>query len=401
VRRVLTGLVLALALAAPAIPAAADDQVPMDAPWGGSNVETPPPVTGPTTHVRIQGRIQNGSGRRDSVAYPTPAVTVTFDQSGTAGCRPAPAGPAAVATVSEGTVGGGISDGWKVHTYQVDMAFSKDTNGAYPVIVCFNGEPVLDTAIRVLLPAPVVTNVVATSAGHDVHLTWDDMRAGAPDVSGYRIERSVDGGPFEALATVGAEPQAFTDTTLPPEGGEASYQVISQRPFVSDAAPSTASSATFEPGPPTPGGDGGGTDAGGAAGGTDAGGDGGGTDTGGGADGGTGGGGSGRVRTNVNRGPTIRIPRVGSPSRSFFPALLAPPAMDTYSEQLPYDTPTGDDGSETIDDELASEPLEQLPGRGLAIPIATGLVLGVWALHLRFLARASRPGAADSIDILH
>jgi hypothetical protein len=41
---------------------------------------------------------------------------------------------------------------------------------------------------------------------------------------------------------------------------------------------------------------------------------------------------------------------------------------------------------------------ERLPGRGLVVPMATGLVLAVWALHLRFLARAAKPEYLDDDD---
>jgi hypothetical protein len=101
----------------------------------------------------------------------------------------------------------------------------------------------------------------------------------------------------------------------------------------------------------------------------------------------------------------ITVPRVGTPSRNFFPPLLAPPEVDTgFDEDLPFeDREAGDEEAVLPDDELASGPLsERLPGRGLVVPVATGLVLAVWALHLRFLARASRPEYVDDdrVEIL-
>jgi hypothetical protein len=95
---------------------------------------------------------------------------------------------------------------------------------------------------------------------------------------------------------------------------------------------------------------------------------------------------------------------VGTPSRNFFPPLLAPPADTGFSEELPFgDREPGEQDAALPDDELASGPLsERLPGRGLVVPVATGLVLAVWALHLRFLARAAQPEYVDDqrIEIL-
>ena len=95
----------------------------------------------------------------------------------------------------------------------------------------------------------------------------------------------------------------------------------------------------------------------------------------------------------------MRIPRLGI-TGSFLPPLLRPSASvqvpttvdDGFSDQLPYDaSEPGEDDPVLPDDELASIFTDGAAGRGMAIPVATALVLAVWAFHLRFLARASRP----------
>ena len=83
----------------------------------------------------------------------------------------------------------------------------------------------------------------------------------------------------------------------------------------------------------------------------------------------------------------------------FFPALLAPPVDTGFNEELPYDL-DGQGDDELAGESPGSDPVSALPGRGLAIPIAVGLVLAVWALHLRFLARAARPEYVETVEIL-
>jgi hypothetical protein len=394
-------VVLALALLAPTA-AGADEQIPAGEPWAGSTVVTPGEVNAPVGELAITGRIQNGS----SLTYSRPAVAVTLDGDLDTGCDTGPDGPAVAATLEGPTFEPRIPARWKRYTYSADLPFERHTNGDVPVHVCINGLPRLTTEVPVRLPAPTVTGLVATAEGHAITLTWDDMRSLAADVSGYRVQRSIGGGPFEEVGTAPADAPTFTDTTLPSAGGEATYQVVAQRPFVADAAPSGPASATFAAAPagedgtggPVAGGNGSGT------GGTGSGG----TGSGGTAPGGSGGsggpGGSGGSGGGADLGglPTIRVPRVGTPSRNFFPALLAPPVSDTYDTELPFDDPEPGEDDPVLPSGLAVDDAEPLPGKGLAVPLATGLVLAVWALHLRFLARAARPTyeADERIEIL-
>ena len=255
-RRVAAALLAAVALAAMTGRAGADEEVPMAQAWGGSNVQTPAPITAPITQLHIDGRIQRGMGRPDSVAYTRPAVAITMaapdDPVEDAGCDTD--GPATAAVVGNPTFGGTVTTGWKRYAYSADIPFAPTHNGTAKIYVCFDGHyDGLDTQVLVRLPAPTVTNLNATADGHQVDLTWDDMRGAAPDLAGYRIERSVGGGTFTALQTTGPEATSFTDTTLPAEGGKASYRVVALRPFVADAAPSNTSDATFAAAPGDPG----------------------------------------------------------------------------------------------------------------------------------------------------
>jgi hypothetical protein len=383
----IAALVLALVgIALTAAPAAADEQIPSGSAWGGSSVTRPEPVTSSIVQLTINGRIQNNS----DLSYGEPIVAVTLSDAAD-GCQLAPSGPATRATLTGPTfTPNTVFPTWKRYAYTADLPFSPERNGDYSVFVCINGTRRLDTQALVRLPAPTVTNLVASADGHDVDLAWDDVRSLAPDLAGYRVERSLGADTFESVATIGPESPSYTDTTLPAAGGDVSYRVIAIRPEVSDGAPSNVAEARYAPAPSGSGATGTGGDAAGGSGGADG--------SGGAAGGGTSA--SGRLGGRPSRpsGPTIAIPRVGTPSRNFFPALLAPPVDTGFSEELPYDV-DGED-SELAADEPGSDPTDALPGRGLVIPVATGLVLAVWALHLRFLARASRPQYEDPIEIL-
>ncbi|MEQ1788239.1 MAG: hypothetical protein ABL966_14395, partial [Acidimicrobiales bacterium] len=67
-------------------------------------------------------------------------------------------------------------------------------------------------------------------------------------------------------------------------------------------------------------------------------------------------------------------------------------------ELLPYEDREPGAEEAVLPDDLASAPLEDMAGRGILVPFATGLVLAVWALHLRFLARMGRPQYAELDD---
>jgi hypothetical protein len=385
VKRLAPVLLAAVAVVVCATPARADEQIPSGKAWGGSNVQRPEPITSPVVELTITGRIQNNG----DLGYAEPAVAVTLDNDLETGCDLAPAGPATKATLSGPTfTPGTLFPSWKRYAYTADLPFAPQANGSYAVYVCINGVPRLDTVALVHMPAPTVTNLVATASGHDVKLTWDDARPMARDLSGYRIERSLGSGAFEPVESIGPNTPSFTDTTIPAGGGEATYRVIATRPEVADGAASNTAAASYQPAPAGSTGSGGGPGGGGGTGTT-------------GGSGGSGGSNGAVIpgRPSGSGSSAIRVPRVGTPSRNFFPALLAPPVDTGFSEELPYDE-QAEPGDELAGDDLASDAVDGLPGKGLAIPIAVGLVLGVWGLHLRFLARAARPEYAEPIEIL-
>jgi hypothetical protein len=257
--------------------------------------------------------------------------------------------------------------------------------------------------VAVSMPAQAVTGVSAAAEGSTIRVLWDDMRVAAWDLSGYVIERQVDDGSFTELAVLGSESTSYVDESLPGEGRAATYRVSSTRPAPAGTQVSAASSSEATPfeatatttTTPGDGTTGDGTTGDGTTPGT-------GTTPGGGT---TAGGttipstpGTGSVATRP--GGTVRAPRLGI-SGSFLPPLLRPSGSfgvpttvdGGFSEQLPYgqDTEPGEDDPVLPDDEMASLFTDGAAGRGMAIPIATALVLAVWAFHLRFLARASRP----------
>jgi len=257
----------------------------------------------------------------------------------------------------------------------------------------------LDRRISVAAPAPQVTGVTAEADSRSVTVTWDDMRSAAPDLDHYVVERKIDDGAFEELAQVPAGDQTFTDDDLPASGGEATYRVSSARPSPSGMVASQSSdeaAATFEAAPTDPTTDPGSGDGGGSGDGT-----GGGGDSGSGGDGGSGsdsGSGSG---SGSKRSTSVTPPRVFS--GTFLPPLLRPvtqtlPAAtpttidDGYEDALPYEQrEAGAEDAALPDGAMASITSEGAAGRGMVIPLATALVLAVWAFHLRLLARAARP----------
>lgn len=280
----------------------------------------------------------------------------------------------------------------------VAVTFTAPCNGVYVVKVTgttgWGATASLDQAVMVSMPAPTVTGVTATADERRVTVTWDDMREAAPDLSGYIVERSVNGGDFSEVATAGADEQSAVDSTLPPEGGDAAYRVLATRPAPDGTKVSAAGvpsvtryeaapidPATGQPVPDAPA-DGGGSADGGASAGAGA---------------GSGGASGGGARGAVTR------PRVGL-SGTFFPPLLRPTPKagstttttidDGFGETLPYDErERGPADAEVPDDEMAAILTDGQAGKGMIIPVATALVLAVWALHLRMLARAARPAA--------
>jgi hypothetical protein len=257
----------------------------------------------------------------------------------------------------------------------------------------------LDRTVTVAAPPPVVTGVDATDDGRIITVTWDDMVAGAPDLSGYIIERQIGTGDFEQLDTVAADTQTYEDSDLPTAGGEATYRLFAVRPSPdgervsasSDEAATKFASTSHSTTNTTTGGDAGGTGGSTNPGPTD-------------GLGGTGpdgqptsGGGSSsgasHARTSAPRtfSGTFLPPLLRPASQAVRPATTPTTADTGYEDALPYgEREQGEDPAESAGG-MASIFTNGTPGRGMAIPVATALVLAVWAMHLRMLARAARP----------
>lgn len=252
----------------------------------------------------------------------------------------------------------------------------------------------LTGSLAVAAPAPSPAAATATSSGRSVDVTWTPVVGAPPDFLGYRVDRVSANGTTVTLATIDDRTAAsFTDGDPPAEGGTTTYRVIGRRggpggEVQSAPTPATVEVAAAPAAPGEPGGQPGGQPGPGP--GTTPG-----TEPGPSPGVSTPGG-----RPSITGGPgsTIRVPRVGTPSRSFFPPLLTPPVSQEdagFDEALPFDLDDVEPGADEAilpDDELAApSSLEEVTGRGLVIPFATALVLAVWAFHLRYLARAARP----------
>jgi hypothetical protein len=255
----------------------------------------------------------------------------------------------------------------------------------------------LDRRVVIAGPAPKVTGVTLDPEPRAVTVSWDDMRGAAPDIIGYIVERQIGDGDFTELATLPADELAFTDEGLPDAAGEATYRVRSTRPAAGETVMSRSSdtaSTPFEGAADNPGGSSGDGTTGGDSG---ASGDGsGGGSTGSGEGGAGGSGGSSGRGGDVDQPSRVAPPRVFS--GTFLPPLLRPVTLapttpttvdEGYSEELPYGERV--QPADIPGEGFASIFTEGRPGRGLVIPAAVALVLAAWGVHLRLLARASRP----------
>lgn len=247
--------------------------------------------------------------------------------------------------------------------------------------------------VKVVAPAPPVSGFEMDARRRIIDLRWNDMRGAAPDLTGYSVQRKINGGSFAELERVGVGVQSYQDDSLPVQGGTATYRVLAARPSPEGErlSPSATERSTSFPSGSTGGGTGGSTGGGsGSTGGS--GGSGGSTGS-----GGTGGSGGTTAGTGGTGSGGVRSPRLFA--GTFLPPLLRP-ASETlgttttvdpgFSGVLPYD-PRNPGRAATPEGSLDSLGEAEAPRRGMLIPVATALVLATWAFHLRVLARASRP----------
>ncbi|MGQ0831860.1 MAG: hypothetical protein ACT4OV_09295 [Microthrixaceae bacterium] len=344
--------------------------------WSGSALNAGPAGV-EVGFYNLTGTFRRNIGR-------TVQVTVSADPAGVDACAIAPV------TLPAGGTPRGFNATLTIPcngTYTlVARAITTDDNA-----ILTADSATLDRVVTVAAPAPTVTGFDAVSDGRSVSLVWDDARGAAPDLSGYVVERKLGTDEFAELARLGADQQTYVDADLPDAGGEVTYRVFSTRPSPSGeltAASSDELVTTYDDAPATT------TTGKGGSGGTGGGSGGGAGDgTGGGGTGGDGSGGAGSGRTSRRVSP----PRVFS--GSFLPPLLRPATQtivttpttaDTgFNESLPYERRAQD--PLLPKDAMASVFSDGKPGKGMAIPVATALVLAIWAVHLRLIARAARP----------
>lgn len=390
-RLALAGLVAVLVLGVPAPGAAA----PAD--WAGSRVTTPDDTDDATPAITaelVRSYVDTDPATRRLLA----STTVT-----------APAGLPAGCTSSLGSTSIDRSG----TSHRTSAGLTTNCNGRYSITVTGTLQrrtcgvlgcgswSTLDThdvtgSVFVAAPPTSVTTVTtAPGDGRSVLVSWVPPPDAQPDL-GYRVERVSASGTTVTLADI-ADPATttYTDDAPPGEGGVTTYRVYATRPAPGGsvaAAPAVATADVArdpdyvppdpdDPAPPNPG-------SGGAGGG--GGGNGGGS---------TRGPSNGAVRRTSPGVPSVRVPRVGSPSRSPFPPLLSPPVDAGFEGELPYEDRELGAAEAELPNDLAAGLADVAPGRGLAIPMATGLVLAVWAFHLRFLARVGRPQLAEADDV--
>lgn len=367
-------VVLALLTVAPS--AHADESISSGS-WNGSALDA-----GPGT-VTVGSYDLLGTFRRESLNR---EVEVTVSAS------PAGSGPCAVAptTLPKATTPRGFS-----------AALTIPCNGIYTLTatatttdnnVFFTSETAtLDREVAVAAPAPTVTGIEAsaTSAGRTIALIWHDMLPLAPDLTGYVIERKINDGDFEPLDTVAFDQLTYDDSDLPTAKGQATYRVFAVRPAPTGDEISPASEEVETPFAAAPRKPAGGNGSDGSGGSGSGGSDGSGSST----DGSQTGTGRG---TSTGGRAAVLPPRVFS--GTFLPPLLRPaseaiPEPDPgFKESLPYKLAKPGKADRTAsNDALASISTDAQQGRGMVIPVATALVLAIWAVHLRMLARAARP----------
>lgn len=243
--------------------------------------------------------------------------------------------------------------------------------------------------IHVIAPPPDVT-AVATAPGDDrsVVVGWTPVANPPPDLLGYHIERVSASGETVTIATLDdPDASSYTDEDPPAEGGETTYRVRARRSSPQGeitSARAGEATAQVEPAPVEP--EDPGTD-------PDPDPDGSGGSSGPGSPGGAGGP-STTAAPRASRRAPFRPPNVGRSSGNVVPPLGGTvTTLDTgYDDELPFgDRELGDEDPVLPDDEFASMIYEDEAGRGLLIPIATALLLAVWAVHLRYLAAAAKP----------
>lgn len=205
-------------------------------------------------------------------------------------------------------------------------------------------------------PGPVKGLTAKRGSGRTVVLQWNAIANPDLDFAGYRLERVVGGGRWTEVART--EALSHTDTA-PDSGGTLQYRVRGLRRApggltATDAGATTAVSIDVPPVPTT-----------------------------------TTAGSSGGPRISP---PSISRPGRGSGSGFNSPRLGTPTTFDDgFGEFLPYDdSEPGEEDAVLPDEEGASSILYEEEGAGVLVPVASALVLVMWAVHIRYINRLAK-----------
>ncbi len=342
-----------------------------------------------------------------TTAMADPALTVSLDPPGVDGANATVSGSAEMAGPLDWITGAEITATSRKHpgtsascsncadpvgqkaTHFSFTAQGLDYNGPYDVAVVVSGRKIVDaffnhapvstrqdTSFNVeVVPAPPANVTAVANPDRSVTVRWS--RNTEPDLVGYQVQRrgpSTSG--FQPVGLVVNQPPdgstvSWTDTTTAPSGGQFEFLVVAVRPdgdgVVSDRATSaSAGAAVSVPAPPgapgAPGSGAPGAPAGGAG-------------------------------TLFAPGPGGAF-TTGSPApldlSSFLATGGAPPAIavpggvtlpdGTFSATLPF-------GPKNASDTAGADSVKILghstSRRTLLLPVATGLLMCVLALHLR------------------
>lgn len=219
-----------------------------------------------------------------------------------------------------------------------------------------------DGVIVSLQPGPP-TSVKATNGNaRDVVLSWNEPSRAA-DFLGYRLQRSVNSGPFSRVGPDLVDDTGFDDTGVPEEATGVAYKVESVRSGATSGTTTTALSdavaVSFTPAAPPP------------------------------------------ADTTTTVTPPDDQAGTGDPaaggnrtgaSRSTTPSTQFLPDVGTAEDDPLLDPEPGERDAVLPDDGFAGTVLQNFEDdgderRALMVPLAIGMVLLVWAAHLRFLAR--------------
>jgi hypothetical protein len=371
----------ALALAGP--PARADQNGTWS--WSDISVERAGSV------IRVTGFVTSTSSTPSFSNYRIQGVTISYEPDGGAyeGCPGGGATPVS---------GGSTPQGPDTDQYGFIFEVRPVCNGTWDFALSASAQRGSDATLSrdthyedaqpVALPAPPVESVVAeaTSSGRAVDVSWEPPAAyadgGPPDFVGFRVQRVDDAVDVD---DVGPEATTATDVSPPSAGGEFTYEVVVLRTGASSdelvESAAVSSDAVTVAAAPTP-----------------------------------------TTAPPTGTGSTLPGASTGDlPSRSTFPSRSPAPQADPYrilgfvtpgvEEEVPGADAVPEPGApEPVlpDDELATDGavLQQfvedddggspLGDRTVVVPIAGGIVLLSWALHLRYIARQASLIAATA-----